>query len=97
LGSRLIISWNPDSSARNYEVEVSQSDSFSTTLATGRVDGTNWAPDINLSLPTSRGRLYWRVAALDSFGTVGSFATGSFLNRPPQVKHRRAKARKRHR
>jgi hypothetical protein len=87
-GSRLVISWNPDPAAKSYEVDVSTSQSFSTVISFQRVDGTSWTPDINYTLPSDRGRLYWRVAAVDSVGTVGSYATGSFLNKPSTPKHR---------
>jgi hypothetical protein len=83
-GSRLVISWRPDPAAKQYEVDVSTTDSFSTPLSFQRVDGTSWAPDIDLASPATHGRLYWRVAAVDSYGTVGSFATGSFLNGHPR-------------
>jgi hypothetical protein len=86
-GSRLLIRWNPDPAAKQYEVDVSTSQTFSTLLATQRVDGPNWTPDIDFSLPSARGRVYWRVAAIDSIGTVGSFASGSFVNKPPAAKH----------
>jgi hypothetical protein len=89
-GSRLVISWNPDAAAKQYEVDVSNSQSFSPLISFQRVDGTSWAPDIDYSLPSNRGRLYWRVAAVDSLGTVGSFATGSFLNNAPAKHHKRA-------
>jgi hypothetical protein len=98
-GSRLVISWSPDPAAKQYEVDVSTTDSFSTPLSFQRIDGTSWAPDIDFSQPLTRGRLYWRVAAIDGYGTVGSFGTGSFLNGRPSAKHRakhRAKRRGRH-
>jgi hypothetical protein len=100
-GSRLVISWNPDPAAQQYEVDVSNSQSFSTLIASQHVDATTSAPDINYAFPLYRGRLYWRVAAVDSYGTVGSFASGSFLNgsRAPKPKHRKTKHRhpRRHR
>jgi hypothetical protein len=95
-GSRLVIGWRPDPAAKQYEVDVSNSQSFSSIISTQRVDGPAWAPDINWSLPSNRGRLYWRVAAVDTYGTVGSFASGSFLNGQPPAKHHN-KHKKRHR
>jgi hypothetical protein len=85
-GSRIVISWNPDPAAKRYEVDLATTDSFSTPIEMHHVDGTSWAPDVNLGLPANRGRLFWRVAAVDLFGTVGSFAEGSFLNRAPKPK-----------
>jgi hypothetical protein len=92
-----VISWNPDPAAKQYQVDVSNSDGFSQLISTGRVDGTNWAPDVDYTLPTYGGRLFWRVAAVDSSGTVGSFATGSFGRPPPaapRCKPRKSSGRK---
>src|SRR5207248_10542017 len=47
VGSRLVISWSPDPAAKQYEVDVSTSQSFSTMIDFHRIDGTSWAPDIN--------------------------------------------------
>jgi hypothetical protein len=77
-GSRLVISWNPDGAAKQYQVDVSTTDGFSTTMDSHRVDGTSWAPDIDFNLTSNRRQFFWRVAAVDSFGTIGSFATGTF-------------------
>jgi hypothetical protein len=87
-GSRVVISWNPDPAAKHYQIQVSTTDSFSNSIDTHQVDGTSWAPDINWSPPANRGRLFWRVAALDSWGTVGSYASGSFGMGGPAQKHR---------
>jgi hypothetical protein len=95
-GSRFVVSWSPDAAAKQYEVDVSTTDSFSTTIDSHRVDGTSWAPDIDWSLPANGGRLYWRVAAIDSMGTVGSFATGSFGRGPHAKKHHRKTKRRKH-
>jgi hypothetical protein len=83
-GSRFVLTWNPDPAAKQYEVDISNTDGFGTLLDFHRIDGTSWAPDINFSLPGNRGRLFWRVAGVDSWGTVGSFATGSF-GRPRRI------------
>lgn len=80
-GSRLLISWNAEPDARQYQVEVSASNGFRRRLASATVDGTSWAPDIDLSKKQNRGTLYWRVAAVDAGGNVGSFASGTFGGR----------------
>jgi hypothetical protein len=77
-GSRLLISWNAESDAKQYQVEVSPTNGFRRRIASQRVDGTSWAPDIDLSKKQYRGTLYWRVAAVDAGGNVGSFASGVF-------------------
>lgn len=90
-GSRTVLSWAPDPAAQRYEVDVSTTQSFSTLVTSQRIDGTSAAPDIDYTLPANRGRLYWRVAAVDSVGTVGSYASGSFHPLP----HRSAQAKRR--
>jgi hypothetical protein len=88
-GARLVVQWAPDQAAKQYEVDVSTTPSFSTIVSQQRVDGPTWSPDINpVVLHPSRGTLYWRVAALDSYYTAGSFASGRFKSPP---KHRRHK------
>lgn len=77
-GGRIVISWDPDPAAKAYEVQVSTSDGFERMLDSHRTDNTSWAPSIDFSRPANNGRLYWRVAAIDSGGNVGSFAGGSF-------------------
>jgi hypothetical protein len=77
-GTRLTISWNPDPAAKQYEVDVSTSDGFLTTVDSHRTDNTSWAPDVDLTAAANRGELFWRVAAIDEGGNVGAFATGSF-------------------
>jgi hypothetical protein len=77
-GSRLLVSWSAEPDAKQYQVEVSTTTGFRRRIASGRVDGTSWAPDIDLSKKQTRGTLYWRVAAIDAGGNIGSFATGTF-------------------
>lgn len=88
-GSRLLISWDPDPAAKQYEAQVSTTDGFSTTVDSHRTDNTSWAPyNVNLSSARNRGRLYWRVAAIDQGGNVGAFATGSFGKARPAPRHK---------
>jgi hypothetical protein len=77
-GSRILISWNPEPDAKQYQVELSTTNGFNSRIESHRVDGTNWAPNIDLTQKHNRGALYWRVAAVDWGGNVGSFATGVF-------------------
>jgi hypothetical protein len=77
-GSRLLVSWNAEPDARQYQVEVSTSNGFHRHIAAQKLDGTSWAPDIDLTKKQYRGTLYWRVAAVDAGGNVGSFASGVF-------------------
>jgi hypothetical protein len=93
--TRLQISWNPDPAAKQYEVQISTTDGFSGLVDTQRTDSTSWAPDIDLTKAQNRGRLYWRVAALDSSGNVGTFETASF-GRTVSHSHHKAKPQRRH-
>jgi hypothetical protein len=80
-GARITISWLPQQYAREYEVEVSTSDTFASNarVESERTEQSSWAPNIELSKPSNRGTLFWRVAAIDNRGNVGPYATGSFV------------------
>jgi protein-S-isoprenylcysteine O-methyltransferase Ste14 len=92
-GSRLVISWNPEPDAKQYQAEVSTTNGFNSRIDSHRVDGTSWAPDIDFAQKQNRGTLYWRVAAVDWGGNVGAFATGSFGKPPPAPRCRLIKRR----
>jgi hypothetical protein len=79
-GGRLVISWSPDPAAKQYEVELSTTNGFTNAIESHRVDNTSWAPQVNLHMAQNRGPLFWRVAAVDVGGNVGSFASGAFSN-----------------
>jgi len=89
-GSRLLITWQPEKDAKRYRVEVSKTNGFASRMESHTVDGTSWAPSIDLSRKGNRGRLYWRVAPVDARNGVGSYATGTFGGQ-------KARPRKRHR
>jgi hypothetical protein len=77
-GSKLLLSWSPEPDARQYQVEVSTTSGFHSRLESHRVDGTEWAPNLDLRRKQLRGTLYWRVAPVDVAGGVGSYAAGTF-------------------
>jgi hypothetical protein len=77
-GGRLVISWSPDPAAKQYQVELSTTNGFANTIESHRVDNTSWAPQLNLHMAQNRGALFWRVAAVDVAGNVGSFVSGAF-------------------
>jgi hypothetical protein len=77
-GSRLLVTWNPEPDAKQYQVEVSTTSGFGSRVESHRVDGTSWAPNLDLRRKQYRGTLYWRVAPVDQNGGIGSFAAGSF-------------------
>jgi hypothetical protein len=101
-GTRLVISWNADSAAKSYEVDVSRTDGFANLVETHRTQNTSWAAVVALTTAQTRGKLYWRVAAIDQAGNVGTFATGSFGHNPSakhnkNTKHKKTKQRTKHR
>jgi hypothetical protein len=83
-GSRIVVTWNPDQYAKEYEVQIATTDTFSPTIESRKVDEASWAPNVDLTVPANRGTLYWRVAALDPQGNIGSYASGKFV--PPRPK-----------
>jgi hypothetical protein len=87
-GSRVVIAWNPDPFAKEYEVDIATSDtfSFSSSIDNRRVEGTSWAPDIDFTRPANRGTLFWRVAAIDERGESGPFAEGQFVAPRPAAR-----------
>jgi hypothetical protein len=80
--SRVLISWNGYTGAKSYQADISTTDSFDHTIASVRTDGTVWAPDMKSS---PGGRLYYRVAPVDTHGGTGATAVGSFTL--PKVMH----------
>jgi hypothetical protein len=85
-GSRIVISWDPEPYAKEYEIQTSTSDTFSSTIESRRIDQASWAPNVNLSLPANRGTIFWRVAAIDNKSNVGPYASGSFVPPKPKAK-----------
>lgn len=82
-GTRIVISWQPDIAAKQYEVDIASTSGFATELDSHRVDGSSWSPNIDFTQPTAKGTLYWRVAAVDAGNNVGAFAIGKFT--PPHA------------
>lgn len=84
--SRLLVAWNPDPAAKQYRVEVADNDSFNKPIESVTTDNTAWAPDLTRPGYHRGGRMYWRVAMVDSGRNVGAYATGSFtLPRTPGI------------
>jgi hypothetical protein len=79
VGGRFVVSWDPDRIAKQYRVEISQSNSFERLVESTRTQNLSWAPTMTSRAFADGGTLYWRVAAVDSGGNVGAFKTGSFV------------------
>jgi hypothetical protein len=93
-GSRIVISWNSDPYAKQYEVDLSTNENFTSTIESRRVDGLGWAPDVDPKKSANRGTLYWRVAAIDQGGNLSPFASGRFV--APHHKVACTKKKKKH-
>jgi hypothetical protein len=83
-GSRIVISWNPLPYAKEYEVQVSDVNTFTSTIESHRTEESSWAPNVDLAKKENSHTLYWRVAALDSHDNLGAWVTGAFV--PPKAK-----------
>jgi len=70
-----VLRWGAVGGASKYEVQVSNTQTFSGTMAfTSTTTGTLATPPTDLPLDT----YWWRVRALDRAGAAGAFATASF-------------------
>jgi hypothetical protein len=84
--TRTLVSWNPAPSATEYRVEVADNDSFTKPIEWVKTQNTSWAPDLTRTGYHRGGRIYWRVAVVDSGDNLGAWATGSFtLPRTPGI------------
>jgi hypothetical protein len=90
-GSRILITWLPDSDAKQYRVELSTTDGFGSNVASDTTDNTSWVPQIDA--PTSAKTLFWRLAIVDQGGNVGAYTTGVFRAPPKPKHHKPAKKR----
>jgi len=66
--------WDWKAGAKQYRVQVSRDSSFTTQLVNQTTDMSSFAPDLSQSDWANLGQLYWRVAALDTQGTQGSWS-----------------------
>ncbi len=96
VGSRLLVTWHPEPDARQYEVEVSTTNGFHSRVESHRVDGTSWAPNLDLrtqAATAERCTGAWRP--VDERGGVGSFAGRSTVGAPHAASAARAARAKR--
>lgn len=76
--ARILLSWAPDLSAKQYFVQMSNSDGFGSSFASTSTDTTAWAPDLDSDTLRKGGTIYWQVQAVDSGGNRGNGARGFF-------------------
>ncbi|UTI65906.1 hypothetical protein NBH00_06755 [Paraconexibacter antarcticus] len=75
---RILLSWSPDPSAKQYQAQLSTTDGFGSAFASVTTDNTAWAPDLTSDALKKGGTIYWQVLAIDSGGNKGKGAKGSF-------------------
>jgi Carboxypeptidase regulatory-like domain len=69
----VLLSWDPGPMTKEYRVQVSATDSFSTVFDTHTTENTDYAPQLGQAGYLNGGTLYWRVAAVDEGGNVGAW------------------------
>jgi hypothetical protein len=79
LGGRFIVSWDYDRIAKQYKIDISKTDSFENTVESATTQNLSWAPVMTNPAFTDGGRLYWRVAVVDSGNNIGAYKMGSFV------------------
>jgi large repetitive protein len=72
--NRLVMSWDAKTGTKQYRVQVSKREDFSPYIESKTTDNPDYAPTLTSSNYTSGGTYYWRVAAIDGDGNVGTFA-----------------------
>ena len=81
-------SWQADSAATGYRIEIATDANFSNIVASGNVsNGTNYQPSSNLTANTT---YYWRVTSVNNCGetvsATASFTTAEQVNNSKLVK-----------
>jgi hypothetical protein len=73
-GTHLLFSWGWKLGAKNFRVQISNRQDFSTLIEDVTTDNTSYAPQLLHPYYMNGGTLYWRVAAMDENRNVGEFA-----------------------
>jgi hypothetical protein len=71
----LLFQWDPNAMVKDYRVQLSTTDSFTTLLENDTTDNTNYAPKLRNHGYENGGSLYWRVAAMDEGRNLGAWTT----------------------
>jgi hypothetical protein len=75
--TRLVFSWNPAAAGKSYRVDVSATESFSSTVESVTTNNTSWAPKLTSPAFRGTGPLYWRVATVDEGSNTGAFVSAA--------------------
>jgi hypothetical protein len=73
----VLLSWDPSPNigTKQYKVQISTTNSFSTTVDSHTTENTSYAPLLTQIGFKNGGTLYWRVATLDEHGTLGAWTS----------------------
>jgi hypothetical protein len=83
----ILLSWDPSPNigTKQYKIQISTTNSFSTTVDSHTTENTSYAPLLTQTGFKNGGTLYWRVATLDEHGTLGAW-TSRTLTLPGRMK-----------
>jgi hypothetical protein len=95
-GKGALLSWDPAAMARQYKVQLSASDSFSTIIEQKTTANTHYAPRMSHSLYRSGKPLFWRVAVVDEGFNVGGWKTSPLRQSKPMRLRLRGSLRRGH-
>jgi hypothetical protein len=76
--NRMLLSWDPVEMVKSYKVEISKTNSFSSTIESQTTDNTSYAPKLTSPAFADGGDLYWRVASVDEGNNLGGWTIGTF-------------------
>jgi hypothetical protein len=79
-GNHLLLSWGWKLGAKNFRVQVSPRQDFTTLIEDVTTDNTSYAPLLLHYNYVNGGNLFWRVAAMDESRNVGEFAPAQKIN-----------------
>ena len=72
--NRLVMSWDAKTGTKQYRVQVSKREDFAPAIEIKTTDNPDYAPLLTSSYYSAGGTFYWRVAAIDGDGNVGTYA-----------------------
>jgi hypothetical protein len=83
----IVLAWNPASQARQYRLQISTSEAFTTVVETATTENASYAPRMDHPAFRSGQPLFWRVATVDEGLNVGGYATSPLhRGRPMRVR-----------
>jgi large repetitive protein len=72
--NRLVMSWDAKTGTKQYRVQISKREDFTPAIEIKTTDNPDYAPLLTSSYYIAGGTFYWRVAAIDGDGNVGTYA-----------------------